>query len=146
MLRPFVLTLLGVASIVSFATAAPPKVTSLFPGGAQRGTEVVVTAQRRAQRLQDVPLSVTAATAQTLANANVTSSEDLAQVTPGLRMDAGGVFIDPVIRGISTYETAPNADVNIATYVDGVYIPSPTGDIFSFNNINKYITRIIISS
>lgn len=45
--------------------------------------EIVVTAQRRAERLQDVPISVTAITADTLATANVRSLQDLSATIPG---------------------------------------------------------------
>jgi iron complex outermembrane receptor protein len=83
--------------------------------------EIIVTAERREARLQDVPLSVTALTPETLQRANITSTRDLAMVTPGLRIEATGIFVQPNIRGITTVLSFPTAEANIATYVDGVY-------------------------
>jgi iron complex outermembrane receptor protein len=84
--------------------------------------EVIVTAERRESRLQDVPISVTALSAQTLERANITNTRDLALVTPGLRIEATGIFVEPNIRGITTTLSFPAAEPNVATYVDGVYM------------------------
>src|SRR2546425_3244589 len=89
---------------------------------ARRLDEIVVTAQRREERLKDVPLSVTALSAANLAAAGVTNSRDLALVTPGLRFDAIGSNPQPTIRGVTTTLTSIS-EMNVATYVDGVYQP-----------------------
>src|SRR5438105_4390535 len=81
--------------------------------------EVIVTAQRRAERLQDVPLSVTAVTARDLEAAGIQDSRDLTLVAPGLRMNQSGVYMQPSIRGITTNRPVPTEEANIATYMDG---------------------------
>jgi iron complex outermembrane receptor protein len=83
--------------------------------------EIIVTAQRRAERLQDVPISVTALTAESLDAAAVTRTADLGMVTPGLRIDAIGNTIQPTIRGVTTTLAQASSESAIAIYEDGVY-------------------------
>jgi len=84
-------------------------------------TEVIVTAQRRAERLQDVPLSITTQTGEQLAAQGVVNLRDLSVAVPGLRMQATGPNLQPAIRGVSSQQSDPGNDANVAIYVDGVY-------------------------
>jgi iron complex outermembrane receptor protein len=108
--------------LAAWAESAPVTADRHAAGAPQARAvqEIVVTAQRRAERLQDVPLSVTAVTADSLQHAGVTSTRDLELVTPGLRIEASGAYVQPVIRGITTTLTNIQ-EANIATYIDGVY-------------------------
>src|SRR2546425_928012 len=108
-----------------FCTTATLALAAGFAAAAQeahRLSEIVVTAQRREERLKDVPISVTALSAANLAAAGVSNSRDIALVTPGLRFDAIGSNPQPTIRGVTTTLTAIS-EMNVATYVDGVYQP-----------------------
>lgn len=100
-------------------------------------SEVIVTAERRSERLQDVPLSVTAISPEALEGAAITSTQDLALVTPGLRIDSGGIYTEPVIRGISTYQTTVSSDANIATYIDGVYQQEMIAGIYELPDVQQ---------
>jgi len=99
--------------------------------------EVVVTAQRRSESLQDVPLSITAVTAKDLQNAGIQTSQDLPMVTPGLRVDAIGAFVKPAIRGITTTQTSAGGEPNVATYLDGVYQHLQTAAVFDLPDVNQ---------
>ncbi|MBV9510998.1 MAG: TonB-dependent receptor [Caulobacteraceae bacterium] len=99
--------------------------------------EVVVTAQRREERLTDVPIAITAKTSTDLQRANINSGSDLSLVTPGLNFALQGAFAEPTIRGIGTSITGPGADANVSLYIDGVYQPSQTANIFDFNNVSN---------
>ena len=116
------------------AVASPASATQ---DGDEGYGEITVTAQRREQRLSEVPISVTALTAESLANSGIVSSTDLATVTPGLQFPVAGAFAQPTIRGIGTTVTSAGSDPNVALYVDGVYMPSQAGNIFNFNNIQR---------
>ena len=85
--------------------------------------DIVVTAQRRAENLQRVPIVITAVDAQQLAQAGVTSLPTLGTVAPGLnaRTSGGGVF-QPSIRGIGTSSNV--VENPVALYIDGVYLPN----------------------
>ena len=89
--------------------------------------EIVVTATRREQRLQEVPVAVTAVTAESLGRSGAADLRNLTQVVPGFFGGrAAGVFL-PVIRGVGSNSISVGDESNIATYVDGVY----QGDPFS---------------
>src|SRR6218665_1914850 len=101
------------------------------------GDDIIVTAQRRAERLQDVPVAVTAQSALQLQSANITNARELQLVTPGLRIDAQGVNVQPSLRGVSSTLGSSNAENNDATYIDGVYQPNITGSFFSLPDVEN---------
>ena len=76
----------SVASVLA-ATFASPFAPSAFAQDELSGNDIIVTAQRVEQRLQDVPISITVLDQKTLAANNITSSKDLAQFTPGLAVN-----------------------------------------------------------
>jgi iron complex outermembrane recepter protein len=82
---------------------------------------IIVTAQRRAERLQDVPISIVSVNSVQLEQSGVRDVRDLADVTPGLRQGGSGVNFAPAIRGVTSEQPDPGNDANVATYVDGVY-------------------------
>jgi len=99
--------------------------------------DIIVTAQRRAERLQDVPISVTALTPDGLAAAGVTSTADLGMVTPGLRMDATGNNVQPTIRGITTTLAQNSSESAVAIYEDGVYQQSLSNAAFELADVQQ---------
>lgn len=86
--------------------------------------DIVVTAQRRAERLQDVPISVSAFNAGMLESANVTTVFDLPRLAPSLQLDTGlqAAKARLVIRGIGSAGGSA-IEPSVATFIDGVYIP-----------------------
>lgn len=99
--------------------------------------DIIVTAQRRSERLQDVPAAVTAQSAEQLQSANITNARDLTLVTPGLRVEANGINAQPALRGVSSTLGSSNAENNVATYVDGLYQPNITGAFFSLPDVEN---------
>ena len=98
---------------------------------------IVVTAQRREQRLQDVPIAVSAYTQESLDVAGVTSSTELTQITPSLNAAQTAYFSQPTIRGVGTFNTHIGDEPNVATYVDGVYFSQMIGSFYQFSNIER---------
>ena len=94
-------------------------------------------AQRRAERLQDVPLSVTAVSAEQLTASGITNTRDLTLAVPGLKMDFGGVYMQPAIRGISSTIQTPQSETNVATYVDGVYQPNSLSGVYQLPDVRQ---------
>jgi iron complex outermembrane receptor protein len=92
------------------------------PSGTQV-QEVIVTVQRRAERLEEIPASVVDLRPQRLEAANVVNLRDISRVAPGVRLEAGGVYMQPTIRGITSLTTGIGNENNIAIYVDGFYVP-----------------------
>ena len=99
--------------------------------------EVVVTAQRRAERLQDVPIAISTATAEEVEAMGITQTTDLTRITPGLVFTHNGNVAQPAIRGVSTKNSSPGDSPNVALYVDGVYISSQYSGFMDFNNIER---------
>lgn len=82
---------------------------------------IVVTAQRREERLQDVPLSISAVSGDDLKNAAVNSADGIEQLVPGIRLGRSGSDLRPAIRGTYTENVAANGDPRIGVYVDDIY-------------------------
>lgn len=93
--------------------------------------DIVVTAQKRSERLQDVPISISALPAAELQARGIQSVANLENTAlPGLRISrqAGSGQPAIVIRGISTSaQTEATREQGTALYIDGVYIPRPQG-------------------
>lgn len=85
--------------------------------------EIIVTAQRRSERLEDVPVSIVALTGEGLAKTGVQRLSDLGQVAAGVQINRGGSFTQPAIRGITTLTLGYGFENNTAVYVDGFYQP-----------------------
>lgn len=83
--------------------------------------EIVVTAQRREQYLQEVPISIVAIGREELDNRNVTESSRLEQVAPGLSIGRSGADPRPAIRGIYTESIQGNNDPRVGFYIDEIY-------------------------
>lgn len=102
--------------------------------------EIVVTAQKREQNLQVVPISITALGAQELEANRIVDVRDLSALAPNLtvRIASGGAAIPTYsMRGIVTSGAAPGTDKGISLYVDGVYIQNVQGSIFQLADIER---------
>ncbi|MGD9700731.1 TonB-dependent receptor [Acinetobacter sp.] len=99
--------------------------------------EVVVTAQKREQNLQDVAISVSAVTERGLEKAGISTTDDLSVAVPGLNVTRQLSSFAPILRGIGNYIAAPGAEGAIATYVDGIYLPSAYGSVMSLANVER---------
>jgi iron complex outermembrane receptor protein len=102
--------------------------------------EIIVTAQKREQNLQSVPISVTAVTAKTLEANRITNVMNLNAVAPNLtvRPSVGGVGIPTFsLRGVVSYGSVPGSDKSISLYIDGVYIGAATGSAFELPDVDR---------
>lgn len=98
---------------------------------------IVVTAQKRSEALQDVPISISAVSGEALEQRNISAILDLPQTVPSLRINYAGTFVLPTIRGVGSIVALPGLTQNIATYVDGYYIPTPSASNFSLANVES---------
>jgi iron complex outermembrane receptor protein len=95
------------------------------PAGDNGGTleEIVITAERRSENLQNVPIAVTALQGGDLAGKAVTSIADLQYSTPSLSIGDSGLTNSVNIRGVGLASGNPNVGNGVATYVDGLFQP-----------------------
>lgn len=104
----------------------------------QFGTQdIVVTAQRREQRLQDVPIAVSVLSADTVSNRRIESPIDLNVTVPGVNSSAALGFFRPFIRGVGATATTAGVENTVATYVDGVYLTSSAATLLEFMDIER---------
>ena len=115
-------------------TSPPPETSS--PAEA-RVEDIIVTAQRREESLQRVPISVSAVAGEKLASVGITKIDDLGSAVPGLIAIPQLNSFSPIIRGIGQVNLAPGADLGVATYVDGVYQASPSGSNLNVGEIQR---------
>jgi iron complex outermembrane recepter protein len=102
-----------------------------------RVEEIVVTAQRRSEPLQEVPVAVTAVTSARLEAVGIQSSADLQELTPGLTVPDMNGYLQPHIRGVGTSSNGAGVENPVALYVDGVYIANPPSALLSLNSIDR---------
>jgi len=134
---------LAVISIAALATAiASPALAqeaaepaAAVPEAAETGgiAEIVVTAQKRAENVQDVPIAISAFTADSLQERAVTSVASLSNISPNVTLDGGTPFsgsaavLSAYIRGIGANDFAFNIDPGVGVYLDGVYLARSVG-------------------
>lgn len=106
------------------STALPALAQTSAASGPSGGLEeIVVTAERREQNLQDVPISATVLTGEQLAQRGVSNLNDIQQVAPSIAINTfnRSTFIN--IRGVGIAQSAPTSNPGVAYYIDGVLIP-----------------------
>lgn len=89
--------------------------------------EIVVTAQKRDQSLQDVPLAITALSSDDLQRVNAQDMKDIQFSTPNLTVNGATAATQSFgIRGISDFSRNPGYDNRVGVYVDGVWVGRST--------------------
>lgn len=119
-------TLLAGAASLSMVTGAAPALAQTAPSkDSEAVSEIVVTAQRREESLQDVPLSITAISGQDIREKDISDISRLPQLVPGLRLGRSGAAERPAIRGVYTEAIGLNSDPRIGFYIDEIYQARP---------------------
>ncbi|WP_162854741.1 TonB-dependent receptor [Sphingobium estronivorans] len=120
-----------IAAILLGSAALTPHVASAQDAANPNGlSDIVVTAQRREQNLQDVPISVQALGGAKLESQQIRSISDIATTVPNLNVRPGSGRSDIasiVIRGVGPADTQVTQDPSVALYQDGVYIGTSFG-------------------
>lgn len=109
-------------------------------GASSRIDEVVVTAQRREQSVQDVPISMSALPENIIEERQITDLLNLRGIVPNLSIQpsfAGGVAPQVFIRGVGTDQANYREDLPVGIYVNDVYIARPYGNWFSLYDVER---------
>ncbi|MGB6230301.1 MAG: TonB-dependent receptor [Litorimonas sp.] len=118
--------LAGAAAIaLAVPMAASAQVDDTRQASASSIDEIIVTAQRRAENLQDVPISITAISREEILEKDISDVSRLEQVVPGLRLARSGAAQRPAIRGVYTEAVGLNSDPRIGFYIDEIYQARP---------------------
>jgi len=125
----------------AFAQAAQPATDAeTAEAEAEDIGTITVTAQRRSERLQDVPIAITALGADAIGNRQIGSAEDLQGAIPSLSISgfAGVNSTNLVsIRGIAGQPVPIGASQATAVYLDGVFLPKPDAIFFSLQDVER---------
>ena len=126
--------LLWTGTAVAQTEAAPAEDTS-----ARRLESIVVTAQKRSENVQDVPIAITALSSATLEKQRVTDITSLDNLAPGLRIAAADAAANPkiFIRGAGLNDFNPTSSSGVGLYADGVYIGSPLAQFSTFYDLDR---------
>lgn len=117
-LIPFLLAGSALSGMSARAAEEPDAAPSV-----DMGQEIVVTAQRRRENVQNVNIAVTALSADALAEKSVHRALDLQTAAPGLTISRSGITDSFNIRGIGLASASPQVTNGVATYIDGVFQP-----------------------
>ncbi|SLJ99632.1 TonB-dependent receptor [Novosphingobium mathurense] len=111
------------APVPAIAQSEPANASSEKPAETDSGApgEIVVTAQRRSESLQDVPISIAVVGGETLSNRSVGNFEQLAPLVPNLTVAKSPAANVIVLRGIGSSPGSPSLDQSVVMFIDGVY-------------------------
>ena len=132
--RPL-LAALGATVLTSLVAPASAAAQASATTAATEVEQVIVTARRRAENIQDTPVAVTAISASQLEAAASPNIQDLEGLTPNLIIDANNVSPNSAsiaIRGISFEDIEKSFDPAVGVLLDGVYLGTNNGALLNF--------------
>lgn len=127
-------------SILAVAVLAAPAFAQSTPQEPVGLQDIVVTAQKREENLQRVPVAVTALTSEALETKRITSVAGLSSVVPNfqvLRQPSNAALPSFSLRGVLGGETAAQIDNGVSIYIDGVYLGRSSGSLFDIADIER---------
>jgi iron complex outermembrane recepter protein len=122
---------------------APPTTAAQGPEAAEFGEtqDIVVTAQFRQQRLQDIPIAITAVNSAELEAKNQTNLAQVADNAPNVSLKPQGASFGPSvvasIRGVGQNDFNPAYEPGVGIYIDDVYYPQLTGAVFDLLDLDR---------
>ena len=121
----------------AFAQDAQPAPDSGF--GANEGNEIIVTATKRAQTLQDAPVAVSVTTGETLERAQVRDIQDLQVLVPALRVVQlqGSAATNFFIRGFGNGSNNVGIEPSVGVFIDGVFRSRTASQLSDFPDIQR---------
>ncbi|HEX8419720.1 MAG TPA: TonB-dependent receptor [Sphingomonas sp.] len=141
----------GTLALATIATAAQAQNITVPPGDTAQVvaapatesdglTDIVVTAQRRTQSLQNVPIAITALTAADLEAKQIRSTIDIPRLVPNM-VGATNVGVGSAntyfIRGLGNTESIATFDPPVGTYVDDIYVSRQNANNFAFFDVDR---------
>ena len=108
--------------------------------GATSVDDVIVTARRRAEVLQDVPIAVTAVSAETLENRGTADITELARTTPSLTLNSArgsNSTLISFIRGVGQQDPLWGFDPGVGLYIDDVYVARPQAAVLDIFDVER---------
>jgi iron complex outermembrane recepter protein len=132
----------AIALAAVLGSAAPALAQeSAEPAADENSDEIVVTAQFRSQRLQDVPIAITAVTGEMMEQRGQTNLADIGNNAPNvtLRQSAAGFgpAVSAYIRGVGQRDTNFALEPGVGLYIDDVYLPTMHGSLLNLVDLDR---------
>ncbi len=132
------ITQVSALAIMTAAVPAPALAQAAATEETATGvTDIVVTAQRREENNQNVPISISAFSAEQLKAQGTTDISRLENIVPGFTFGRSGPDARPAIRGVRTENVGVNGDTTIGFFIDGVYQSRASQATLSFVDIER---------
>ena len=136
--RNFRRALLATVALYAMPGAALAQSAPADAAGASSSDEIVVTARKREESLQDVPISVQAFSSAALEQAGIKDFSEIAYRVPGLKLSAErAVDTELFIRGIGSDIQGAGADGAVGIFVDGAYMSRGTGSLLDLYDLER---------
>jgi len=127
-----------IKSLLALAIATAPLAFTATADTSFVLEEIVVTAQKRSESLQDVPIALSAFTSDFIKETKLTDVKQLVAFTPGLAGQTSGGFLDSIsVRGVSTNAFGIGGDSSIGIYKDGIYYGRNGAAVTSFFDVER---------
>ena len=97
--------------------------------------EIIVTAQKRKESAQQVPIAISTFSAATVDSMGIKNTADLPLLIPGFSFAPAGGALNYYLRGVGTGTNNPGVESEVSTFVDGVYMPFQLNNLQAFNSI-----------
>jgi outer membrane receptor protein involved in Fe transport len=127
---------LAIAAILA-SGAARAEAPATAAGDLRQLEEIVVTASKRSESLQSLPMAVTAITSDVLLRANVTDISRLDALVPGMQFGASGNEVRLALRGTRQNNVGTEAEQSVGIFQDGVYVPTTTQAFGAYIDVNR---------
>ncbi len=127
------------ATAVAGAFSALPNI-GLAQDGVQALEEIVVTARKREESLQDVPIAVSAYSGEALVELGTVDIVQLAQATPNVTLEvsrATNTTLTAFIRGVGQQDPVAGFEGGVGLYLDDVYLARPQGTVFDVYDVER---------
>ena len=132
------------ADVIKVESLEPSSEGTMFPPSApmRRSSsrvieEIMVTAQKREESQQDVPIAIQAFSGGALEAMGIEDPTQIGRIVPGFQYSSTAGYTLLYLRGVGTDAFVPSSDPSVATYIDGIYMPSAHGVIQSFGGIER---------
>jgi iron complex outermembrane recepter protein len=131
---------LGLAALVPLAAVFAQSAPGPAVADSDKLETVVVTARRRAENLQEVPVAITAVTAEQLQISAVRTLEDLTGFAPNIKINAGRATnstINAYIRGVGQNDPLWGFEPGVGIYIDDVYMARPQAALLDVYDVDR---------
>ena len=130
----------GFSAVLGLFVAAPTTAIAQESGADEALSEITVTARRREETLQDVPIAVTAFTGEYLEEVGMPDIVGITQSTPNVTLElsrATTTTLTAFIRGVGQQDPVAGYEGGVGIYLDDVYLARPQGVVFDIYDVER---------